>query len=71
MFHSIKIICHLFSSLIIVQLFTNRFSDTADGPPPLTGVFTPNNELQKAKRLFEGELVGAESFTADKDGNCY
>ena len=47
----------------------NRFSDTGEGPPPPTGVFAPNNELQKAKRLFEGELVGAEAFAADKDGN--
>ena len=46
-----------------------RFSDTADGPPPSTGVFAPNNDLQKARRLFEGEVIGAESFVADKDGN--
>ena len=46
----------------------NRFSDTADGPPPRTGVFAPNNELQKARRLFEGELAGAEAFAADEDG---
>ena len=52
-----------------VLFVANRFSDTAEGLPPLTGVFTPNNELQKAKRLFEGDLVGAESFVADKDGN--
>ena len=45
------------------------FSDTADGPPPPTGVFAPNNDLQKARRLFEGEVQGAESFVADKDGN--
>ena len=52
-----------------MQCTHGRFSDTSEGPPPLTGVFAPNNELQKAKRLFEGELVGAEGFAADKDGN--
>ena len=48
-----------------------RFSDTADGPPPPTGVLAPNNELQKARRLFEGELVGAEAFAADSDGKFF
>ena len=48
-----------------------RFSDTADGPPPPNGVFAPNNELQKARRLFEGELVGPEAFAADSDGKFY
>ena len=55
--------------LLDLKCFVNRYSDTADGPPPPTGVFAPNNELQKARRLFEGELAGAESFVADKDGN--
>ena len=49
----------------------NRFSDTGEGPPPRTGVFAPNDELQKAKRLFEGELAGAEAFAADKNGNYH
>ena len=46
-----------------------RFSETANGPPPRTGVFAPNNDLQKARRLFEGEVIGAESFVADEDGD--
>ena len=62
------IISHNTGSVWYVYLI-NRFSDTGDGPPPRTGVFAPNNELQKAKRLFEGELAGAEAFAADKDGN--
>ena len=32
------------------------------------GAYTVNNELQKARRLFEGELFGPESFAVDKDG---
>ena len=52
----------------ICIIIVNRFSDTVDGPPPPTGVFAPNNELQKARKLFEGELAGAEAFAADKDG---
>ena len=56
---------------LVTVFFINRFSDTAEGPPPPTGVFAPNNDLQKARRLFEGELVGAEAFVADKDGKYY
>lgn len=40
-----------------------------EGPPPPIGVFAPNNDLQKAKKLFEGEVVGPEAFAADKNGN--
>lgn len=31
-------------------------------PRPLTGPLAPNNALQKAKRLFEGKIVGPESL---------
>ncbi|XP_071832561.1 adipocyte plasma membrane-associated protein-like isoform X2 [Apostichopus japonicus] len=31
-------------------------------PRPLTGALEPNNVLQKAKRLFEGEIIGPESL---------
>jgi len=48
-----------------------RFSDSNEGPPPFTGALALNNELQRAKRLFEGELVAPEAFAADKDGNYY
>ena len=27
-----------------------------------------NTELKKAKRLFEGEIMGPEAFVVDKDG---
>ena len=57
--------------ILLYVAIINRFSDTGEGPPSPTGVFAPNNELQKAKRLFEGELAGAEAFAADKDGNYY
>ena len=58
----------MFLFSLYLQYYQYRFSDTADCPPPRTGVFAPNNELQKARRLFEGELVGAEAFAADEDG---
>ena len=60
-----------FNVACFTVFFINRFSDTAEGPPPPTGVFAPNDDLQKARRLFEGELVGAEAFVADKDGKYY
>ena len=40
----------------------------SDDGPQFTGVYAVNNELQKAKRMFEGELFGPESFALDKDG---
>ena len=39
-----------------------------DDGPQFTGVYAVNNELQNAKRIFEGELYGPESFALDKDG---
>lgn len=44
--------------------------------PQFTGAYAVNNDLQKAKRIFEGELFGPESFASDKDGTwlhivCY
>jgi len=41
-----------------------------DDGPQFTGVYAVNNELQKAKRMFEGELFGPESFALDKDGTA-
>lgn len=38
--------------------------------PQFTGVYAVNNELQKARRLFEGELFGPESFAVDNDGKA-
>ena len=38
--------------------------------PQFTGVYAVNNELQKARRLFEGELLGPESFAVDNDGKA-
>ena len=67
-FSNICSIIHCYNALLYVTLMC-RFSDTANGPPPPTGAFAPNNDLQKARRLFEGEVIGAESFVADKDGN--
>ena len=34
-------------------------------------MYAVNNELQKARRLFEGELFGPESFAVDNDGKLY
>ena len=39
-----------------------------DGGLQFTGAYAVNNDLQKAKRIFEGELFGPESFALDKDG---
>jgi len=37
--------------------------------PQLVGVLSVNDQLQKATKLdFAGKLVGAESFTVDKNG---
>lgn len=34
------------------------------------GVYAVNDELQKARKLFEGELFGPESFAVDNDGKA-
>jgi len=49
----------------------NRFSESGEDQPPLTGVYAVHNELQRAKRMFEGDFVGPESFASDKDGRYY
>ncbi len=46
----------------------NSFSE---GPPKLEGALSVNTNLMNAKRLFEGQLFGAESFASDKDGVIY
>ena len=51
----------------IVSLCTHR----PDDGPQYTGVYAVNNELQKARRIFEGQIVGPESFAVDKDGTPY
>ena len=30
-----------------------------------------HNELQRAKRMFEGDFIAPESFASDKDGQCF
>ncbi|XP_065889707.1 adipocyte plasma membrane-associated protein-like isoform X2 [Dysidea avara] len=42
-----------------------------DGGPRFTGVYAINNELQKARKLFEGQIAGPESFELGKDGHLY
>jgi hypothetical protein len=37
-------------------------------PAVFTDAFMPNNKLQKARRLFEGQVFGAESVSVDSDG---
>ena len=39
--------------------------------PKLEGPLEPNEELQKAKRLFEGEIVAPESIAVDPSGVVY
>lgn len=46
----------------------NRFSESGEDQPSLTGVYAVHNELQRAKRMFEGDFIGPESFASDKDG---
>jgi len=39
----------------------------SDDGPQYTGVYAVNNELQNARRLFEGQIIGPESFEVDKN----
>ncbi|XP_060072783.1 adipocyte plasma membrane-associated protein-like [Ylistrum balloti] len=39
--------------------------------PALEGTLQKNNLLQRAKKLFEGQLLGPESITAGKNGTLY
>ncbi|XP_046359290.2 adipocyte plasma membrane-associated protein-like isoform X1 [Haliotis rufescens] len=39
--------------------------------PRLEGSLRPNSHLQRVTRLFEGQIVGPESFAVNKDGTIY
>ena len=61
-----KLVDHTFSASIasyITHVYLFSFSSLQ-----FTGIYTVNNELQKAQRLFEGELFGPESLAVDEDG---
>ncbi|XP_065890169.1 adipocyte plasma membrane-associated protein-like isoform X2 [Dysidea avara] len=59
---------------VVVYFLPSLIGPVGHGPddgPQFTGVYAVNNELQNAKRIFEGELYGPESFALDKDGYLY
>ena len=57
--------------LFIFCLFLNYVNFYFLWSPQVAGAYAVNNELQRSKRLFEGELYGPESFAVDKDGKYY
>ena len=53
------------------SLTTLNISSFQKGPPKLTGSLKINNRLQKARKLFENEIIGPESFAVDSTGVVY
>ena len=62
---------YIFFNFLLQYLLITHYYSYPKPLPILKGTLEKNSILQKATRLFEGKIVGPESFAVNKNGNDF